>query len=128
MRVSTFHQRGYPHRLLVFQDLTRTLREEELEAWKRLVRVLGHEFNNSLAPIKSIAGSLQSLLRQDPLPSDWKDDSERGLTVIAGRAEALSRFLAAYATLAKLPPPKRNPIDVGAWVRRIAALEIASAG
>jgi two-component system, NtrC family, nitrogen regulation sensor histidine kinase NtrY len=123
VRSSAFRQRGLPHRLLVVQDLTRTLREEELEAWKRLVRVLGHELNNSLAPIKSIAGSLKTLLGREVPPPDWKEDAERGLTVIAGRAEALSRFLEAYSRLAKLPPPKRRPVDVGAWVRRVATLE-----
>ena len=123
VRSSVFRQRGLPHRLLVVQDLTRTLREEELEAWKRLVRVLGHELNNSLAPIKSIAGSLKTLLGREVPPPDWKEDAERGLTVIAGRAEALSRFLEAYSKLAKLPPPKRRTVDVGAWVRRVAALE-----
>jgi nitrogen fixation/metabolism regulation signal transduction histidine kinase len=123
IRVSTFYQQGRPHRLLIVGDLTRALREEELEAWKRLVRVLGHEFNNSLAPIKSIAGSLQHMLRQESPPADWKDDAAQGLSVIAGRAEALSRFLAAYATLAKLPPPQRKPIELGATLSRIAALE-----
>jgi len=120
---SAFRQRGRPHRLLVVQDLTRTLREEELEAWKRLVRVLGHELNNSLAPIKSIAGSLKTLLDRDVPPPDWKDDAGRGLAVIANRAEALSRFLEAYSRLAKLPPPKRRPVGVSEWVRRAAALE-----
>ncbi len=55
---SMFREGGLPHQLLVISDLTRPLREEELQAWQRLVRVLGHELNNSLTPIKSIAGSL----------------------------------------------------------------------
>lgn len=123
VRVSSFREKGLPHRLLVLADLTRTLREEELQAWKRLVRVLGHELNNSLAPIKSIAGSLKMLLDQDQPPEDFKDDARRGLGVIATRAEALSRFMEAYARLAKLPPPKMGFVDVAAWVRRVAGLE-----
>ncbi|HSB14924.1 MAG TPA: ATP-binding protein [Bryobacteraceae bacterium] len=123
VRVSTFREKGLPHRLLVLADLTRTLREEELQAWKRLVRVLGHELNNSLTPIKSIAGSLRTLLEQDQRPPDWKEDTQRGLDVIAARAEALSRFMEAYARLAKLPPPKLGSVDVEAWVRRVAGLE-----
>jgi nitrogen fixation/metabolism regulation signal transduction histidine kinase len=123
IRSSAFRERGLRHRLLVVQDLTRTLREEELEAWKRLVRVLGHELNNSLAPIKSIAGSLKALLGREVPPPDWKEDAGRGLTVIAGRAEALSRFLEAYSRLAKLPPPKRRAVDVAEWIHRVAALE-----
>src|SRR5206468_1721189 len=57
VRRSTFREHGLPHELLVLTDLSRTLREEERRAWQRLVRVLGHEMNNSLAPIKSLAGS-----------------------------------------------------------------------
>jgi two-component system, NtrC family, nitrogen regulation sensor histidine kinase NtrY len=81
--------------------------------------------NNSLAPIKSIAGSLATLIDRDPPPADWRDDVERGLNVIASRSEALSRFMNAYAHLAKLPPPKLAPIDVTAFVERVATLEKA---
>ena len=97
-------------------DLTRPLREEELQAWQRLVRVLGHELNNSLTPIKSIATSLSSLLRRTPRADDWEEDMVRGLNIIATRSEGLSRFLGAYARLAKLPRPRFDPVDVGAWV------------
>jgi nitrogen fixation/metabolism regulation signal transduction histidine kinase len=112
-----------PHELLVLTDLSRTLREEERKAWQRLVRVLGHEMNNSLAPIKSIAGSLENLLRRDPPPSDWRDDARSGLSVIAARAESLSRFMHAYARLARLPPPQKEEIDLGELVRRVVGLE-----
>src|SRR5437773_4468314 len=96
VRRSTFRERGLPHELLVLTDLSRTLREEERRAWQRLVRVLGHEMNNSLAPIKSLAGSLEELLTREPLPADWKEDSQSGLKSIATRAESLSRFMQAY--------------------------------
>ena len=118
-----FREGGLPHQLLVVTDLTRALREEELLAWQRLVRVLGHEMNNSLAPIKSIAGSLETLIKRDPLPADWRDDTGRGLSIIASRSEGLSRFLGAYARLAKLPRPHFAPVDVGTWVRHVAGLE-----
>ncbi len=123
IRASTFREKGLPHRLLVVADLTRELREEELRAWKRLVRVMGHELNNSLAPIRSIAGSLKALIENEPQPPEWKDDMRRGLDVIAARAEALTRFMEAYARLAKLPPPRMEPVDVAAWIRRVAQLE-----
>jgi nitrogen fixation/metabolism regulation signal transduction histidine kinase len=123
VRRGEFRQGGLPHRLLVLADLSRTLREEERQAWQRLIRVLGHEINNSLAPIKSIAGSLQSLLARDEHPADLDEDLARGLTVIAGRAESLSRFMGAYARLARLPAPRLEALDVETWVRRIAALE-----
>ncbi|HBY63157.1 MAG TPA: PAS domain-containing sensor histidine kinase [Solibacterales bacterium] len=120
---SSFREGGLPHQLLVITDLTRPLREEELQAWQRLVRVLGHELNNSLTPIKSIAGSLESLVAREPKPHDWQDDMRRGLQIIASRSEALSRFMGAYARLAKLPRPKIEPMDIGALIRRVAGLE-----
>jgi two-component system nitrogen regulation sensor histidine kinase NtrY len=123
VRVSTFRQGGLPHQLLVLSDLTRPLREEEIQAWKRLVRVLGHELNNSLTPIKSIAGSLRTLLERKPPPPDWHEDMKSGLAVIATRADALSRFMGAYARLARLPEPQLTPVQVGEWVRRVAGLE-----
>jgi nitrogen fixation/metabolism regulation signal transduction histidine kinase len=104
IRRSTFREGGLPHQLLVIADLSRELREEERVAWQRLVRVLGHELNNSLAPIRAIAGSLDSMLKKEPRPHDWEDDLDRGLTIISSRAEALSRFMAAYARLASSRP------------------------
>jgi two-component system, NtrC family, nitrogen regulation sensor histidine kinase NtrY len=109
---------GRPHTLIVLTDVQRALRQEEQSAWQRLVRVLGHEINNSLTPIQSIAGSLQAALGPNPDP-----DVARGLAVIERRAEALGRFMGAYARLAGLPRPKLGPLDVGAWVRRTVELE-----
>ena len=123
VRKSNFRERGLPHELLVLTDLSRTLREEERTAWQRLVRVLGHEMNNSLAPIKSIAGSLEHLLKRNPPPPDWRDDASSGLNVIATRAESLSRFMQAYARLARLPPPQKEEISLGELVRRVVGLE-----
>ena len=123
MRRSTFREHGLPMQLLVIGDLTRPLREEELQAWQRLVRVLGHELNNSLTPIKSIAGSLESLVAGDALPPDWQDDMRRGLAVISTRSESLSRFIGAYARLAKLPRPTLAPLHVAQWVHRVVGLE-----
>src|SRR3989441_1495431 len=123
VRRSSFREHGLPNELLVLTDLSRTLREEERIAWQRLVRVLGHELNNSLAPIKSVAGSLENLLRRDPLPADWHEDARSGLNVIATRADALSRFMEAYARLARLPPPLKEQMDIGEVVNRAANLE-----
>jgi nitrogen fixation/metabolism regulation signal transduction histidine kinase len=123
VRRSSFRERGVPHQLLVIGDLSRPLREEELKAWQRIVRVLGHELNNSLAPIKSIAGSLLSLLVREPLPADWREDVRSGLDVVSARAESLSRFMESYARLARLPPPRFAPVELGPLVRRVAGLE-----
>ncbi|MEP6768737.1 MAG: ATP-binding protein [Acidobacteriota bacterium] len=123
IRQSAFRQGGLPHHLLVLADVSEPLREQERQAWQRLIRVLGHELNNSLAPIQSLAGSLESLVAREDRPSDWRDDMRRGLTIISARAEALSRFTGAYAKLARLPQPRRAPVEVGALVARVAALE-----
>jgi two-component system nitrogen regulation sensor histidine kinase NtrY len=123
IRRSTFRESGLPHQLLVLTDLSEPLREEERKAWQRLIRVLGHELNNSLAPIKSMAGTLDSLLAREPRPVDWQEDMRRGLGIIEARAEALSRFMEAYARLARLPAPKLKPLDVGELVRRVVGLE-----
>jgi nitrogen fixation/metabolism regulation signal transduction histidine kinase len=123
VRRSAFRERGLPHHLLVLSDLSRALREEERQAWQRLLRVLGHELNNSLAPIKSMAATLESLLIRDPRPEDWQDDMRRGLTVIASRSEALSRFMGDYARLARLPQPRFRCVKVGDWLRRVVGLE-----
>ncbi len=123
VRRSQFRQGGLPHHLLVLSDVSRSLRDEERQAWQRLMRVLGHEINNSLAPIKSIAGSLDHLLAREPLPADWQTDARHGLSVIRSRSEALARFTAAYARLAKLPRPRFARIDIGALVRRVVGLD-----
>jgi nitrogen fixation/metabolism regulation signal transduction histidine kinase len=123
LRRGSFRQDGRPHQLVVLSDLSRVLREEERQAWQRLIRVLGHEINNSLAPIKSIAASLRDLLARPTLPGDWRDDVGGGLTVIAGRSESLGRFMSAYALLARLPNPQPLPMDVGQWISRVAHLE-----
>jgi nitrogen fixation/metabolism regulation signal transduction histidine kinase len=123
LRRRTFRWDGRPHRLAVLADLSQVLREEERIAWQRLIRVLSHEINNSLTPIKSIAESLSAILDRDgPLPDDAQDLRD-GLRVIGGRSEALGRFMSSYARLAKLPAPAHSDLPVGDWVRRVAALE-----
>jgi len=122
-RRTRIREGGLPLELVVISDLTQALAEQELQAWQRLVRVLGHELNNSLTPIKSIAGSLDTLLARDALPDDWRDDMRRGLGVITARSDSLSRFIGAYARLAKLPRPHLQPLEIGAVVRRAASFE-----
>ena len=123
VRRGTFREGGLPHHLLVLSDMSRALREEKRQAWLRLVRVLGHEVNNSLAPIKSIAGILASLLAREPRPADWEEDVRKGLRVVESRAEALTRFLEGYARLARLPSPRLQTVDVPDCIRRVVGLE-----
>jgi nitrogen fixation/metabolism regulation signal transduction histidine kinase len=123
LRRGAFRQGGRPHQFILLADVSRSLREEERVAWQRLIRVLGHEINNSLTPIRSIADRLQHLLGRSPPDVELRDDMDRGLGVIASRSEALSRFLASYTRLARLPPPRLAPVDVPDWVQRIVRLE-----
>jgi nitrogen fixation/metabolism regulation signal transduction histidine kinase len=123
VRCGSFRQGGRPHRLVVLSDVSVPLRQQEREAWHRLIRVLGHELNNSLAPIKSIAGSLETIAAQDPLPADWRDDMRRGLGIIATRTDALSRFTTAYTALARLPRPNMHSVVLSTLVERVARLE-----
>ena len=117
---STFRQRGVPHDLLLLTDVSAALREEERQAWRRLIRVLGHEINNSLAPIKSIAGSLRTQLISGVATDE---DLDRGLHIVESRAESLHRFVQAYRQLAQLPPPRLQKIPLAPLLERTLALE-----
>ena len=119
----SFREGGLAHQLLVITDLSRALRDEERQAWQRLIRVLGHELNNSLAPIKSVAENLGSVLGRKDRAPDWQEDMRSGLNIIAARTDGLARFMSAYARLAKLPPPTFQDVDVGVWIRRVTGLE-----
>ena len=123
IRHAPLRSRGRGGRLLVINDLGRVLREEERQAWQRLLRVLAHEVNNSLAPIQSMAGTLATLVARDPLPSDWRDDFRSGLELVGHRAESLSRFLSSYSKLARLPPPNKQDVELSTLVEKTARLE-----
>ncbi|HLM67143.1 MAG TPA: ATP-binding protein [Longimicrobium sp.] len=127
LRRASFRQDGVPHQLLVLSDVGRVLRQEEREAWRRLIRVLSHEINNSLAPIQSISCSLLELMGRAPAPADRDDDLEQGLAVVASRAEALRRFMSSYTRLARLPAPRKRPVDVRELVGRAVRLETRGA-
>jgi len=84
---------------------------------------MGHELNNSLAPIKSIAGSLNARLSATGLDTEEQQDFERGLAIIEARAASLNRFLQAYRQLAQMPPPVLQKFSLPVLVTRIARLE-----
>lgn len=123
LRRAVFRQDGKPHVLLLLADVSLPLREEEQAAWKRLVRVLGHELSNSLAPIKSIAGSLLARTEQLTADETVAKDFRRGLGVVESRADALHRFVQSYRVLAQLPPPALKPVQLAPLVERVALLE-----
>ena len=127
VRRTSFRLRGLPHTLFLLSDVDAALREEERSAWQRLIRVLGHEINNSLTPIKSIAGTLRSRLPESaaagqPIAGDLATFA-RGLTIIEERSASLNRFLQAYQQISRLPPPQMLPVDLRAVVHRSALLE-----
>jgi PAS domain S-box-containing protein len=122
LRRSTFRRDGKPHQLLVFADLSRALREEEQQAWQRIVRVLSHEINNSLTPIKSIAHSIKRMLSRVPdLPR--AEEIRDGLNLIETRSGSLGRFLRAYAQLARLPKPQVRKVAMAPLAHRLTELE-----
>lgn len=123
IRHAPLRNEGRNGQLLVVNDVGRALREEERQAWQRLLRVLGHEVNNSLASIHSLAGTLASLVAREPLPDDWREDARGGLQVIGNRAESLARFLAGYSKLAALPPPQKRSVDLAERIMAVARLE-----
>ncbi len=123
LRKTTFRQDGVPHTMLLLADVSVPLQEEEQAAWKRLIRVLGHELSNSLAPIKSIAGSLLARVEAMPAEEGAARDFRRGLGVIESRADSLHRFVQSYRQLAQLPPPKLRAGALGALLERVTLLE-----
>ncbi len=153
IRRGSFRQRGVPHTLVLLSDVSVALREEERLAWRRLIRVIGHEISNSLTPIKSIAGSLRSRLQpqngvilsearreaasgvEGPAVSDQSfrtahpspslnRDLNRGLGVIENRADSLNRFVQAYRQLAQLPAPVLKHVPLVPLLERVVSLEI----
>jgi nitrogen fixation/metabolism regulation signal transduction histidine kinase len=123
VRRSTFRQKGVPHSLIVLSDVSRALREQERSAWQRLIRVLGHEINNSLTPIKSIAGSLGTRIAKAVPDSSQREDFQSGLAIIETRADNLNRFIQAYRQLAQMPPPTLSRTSLSPIVERVAGLE-----
>jgi two-component system nitrogen regulation sensor histidine kinase NtrY len=123
VRRTSFREKGVPHTLILLSDVSRALREEERSAWQRLIRVLGHELNNSLTPIKSIAGTLLLRLRAMELDTGEQADFEKGLGIIESRSASLNRFLQAYRQLAQMPSPRLQPVQIRSVIERTAELE-----
>lgn len=123
LRRGAFRLSGEPHTLLVLSDVSFALRQRERDAWRRLVRVIGHEINNSLAPIQSISLSISDGLSTRHKDPEWEQDTRSGLEVIGRRAESLARFMQAYAALARLPEPRLSEVSVPECIQRVAKLE-----
>ena len=114
---------GQPNRLVFVADLGRALRRHERDGWQQLVRVLGHELNNSLAPIRSFASTLESLLQRHREPTqEMLEDVRHGLSVISNRSSSLMRFMEAYSRLVCLPKPVFRPVRLERLIRSVTAL------
>ena len=117
VRRVVFRRLGRPHRLLVVTDVSHALREQERHAWRRLIRVLGHEINNSLGSVQATA----SLLRER---SQRRDPTlDEGLALIERRSRTLGNFIRRYSELARLPPPTTDRVELAELIRHVAALE-----
>ena len=123
LRRTTYREKGLSHQLIFLSDLTRTLHEEERQAWKRLVQIMRHEINNSLTPIQSVSQTLQTRIKQGSVPELWQGDVQEGLEIIAERSEELGRFIASYSKLTRLPDPVFDKVDVPPWIRQVTSLE-----
>lgn len=120
LRRGVFHRAGERYHFVLLTSAQRMRREEERAAWERLVRVLGHEVNSTLTPIHSLAGTCLSLLAERP---DAAPQLERALRAIEHRAHGLSRFIADYARLARLPEPQLSRLRLSACLPRLIALD-----
>jgi two-component system nitrogen regulation sensor histidine kinase NtrY len=123
LRRATYREKGLSHQLVFLSDMTRTLHEEQRQAWRHLIQILRHEINNSLTPIQSVAQSLQTCLRQKSRSQNWEDDVREGLEIIAERSEVLGGFIASYSRLTRLPDPTFAEMNVETWIHHVAGLE-----
>jgi two-component system nitrogen regulation sensor histidine kinase NtrY len=105
------------HTLLMVKHLTRELRRQEVDIWKKLIRVVSHELNNSLAPISSLAHSARVMVGSEQL-----DKLDRVFATIEDRAHHLLQFVEGYARFARLPNPVRQPVKVAEFCRHAQQL------
>ncbi|RUO35081.1 ATP-binding protein [Aliidiomarina soli] len=115
LSVNQFKLNHNQHWLYLLKPLTREIQREELTAWKKLLRVIGHELNNSLAPLSSLAYSGQQRAQQ------LQQSELTGLfETISARATDINQFVQAYIHFAKLPPPQLATVN---WPRLINQLQ-----
>ena len=111
-----FRLNGRRHELVLVREMTTELRRQEVQTWKKVIRVISHELNNSLAPIASLAHSGAELLRRGQL-----ERLPEALTTIEERARHLESFIRGYARFAKLPAPRRDPVQLLTFIDQLAS-------
>lgn len=119
LSVSPFRLNQREHLLYQLKPMTREFKLEEIKAWKKLIRVIGHELNNSLAPMSSLAFSGARLLQKSELSTDDQTQLAQMFGVIAERAAQLNQFLQAYLNFAKLPPPQPAPVQFSSLINSL---------
>ena len=126
VRTDTYFELGEKHHIIFITDIQHLLRDEERLAWQRLLRVLSHEINNSLAPIASISETLtQSFKSEDeskPLSQDSRENLFEGLSVITERAHSLNHFIQDYQKLTRLPLPNKSEFSLRPFMQSICQL------
>src|SRR4029077_4019915 len=111
---SSFRLNGRAHELFVLRHLTVEIHRQEVRTWKKVIRVISHELNNSLAPIASLAHSGGELVKLGKY-----DQLEKVFATIAERAKHLEQFIQGYARFAKLPAPRPEPTAWADLVERL---------
>lgn len=130
VRTDKYFELGKPHHLIFITDIQQILRDEERQAWQKLLRVLSHEINNSLTPIASISETLVGVINQkdnqETLTQSAKENLSEGLEVITERAHSLNHFIQDYQKLTRLPSPSKTKFSLLAFFQAIAQLFDAS--
>ncbi|MCG8506979.1 MAG: ATP-binding protein, partial [Sphingomonadales bacterium] len=111
LHLERFISEGDTHNLLFLTNVSSILRLEERRAWRNLVRVLSHEINNSLAPLKSFSDSLKTQIEKRESDESLKQELLDGMSVIGNRADSLASFVQSYHKIAKLPEPEKREQD-----------------
>jgi two-component system nitrogen regulation sensor histidine kinase NtrY len=116
-----YRHQGKQSRIIFITDLQHILYNEELSAWQRLIRVIGHEVNNSLTPIISLCQTISSILER-PDRAEYANDVRECLGVVSSRAKGLKGFITAYARIARLPEPDKTLFPAARLVTRVQGI------
>lgn len=121
--VTEFKQRDQNYKLVSFQNIETELEEKEMEAWQKLIRVLTHEIMNSITPISSLAGTVNTILSNNQkITDDVVEDLKSAVTTIQKRSEGLIHFVDNYRTLTKVPKPDFRIFQIKELFRSIEKL------
>ena len=115
-----FLDRGFQHYFVLIEELTEAIIKNERQAYEKVIRMMSHEVNNSAGAVNSILGSLQYYGHQ--LEEEHQEDYERALEVAIDRNTNLSRFMANFAEVVRLPAPQKAPVDLVELLRDLQLL------